>query len=391
MTKNTAKIWEGIFGAIGGYAITCLLVGLWKLYGLTDISDGEYLFVWASGMFCACAFGLIVLFNWFPKLRELDPGGISFQTSLAIAWSLWVYTHVGQRVMDSVLPLAYVASIFSIQGRSEKRGTIHLTAFLLTYGGALLVMDILNKPVHGANLAFVFLTALGIHHFCWVQRRAKQKYRQQVQALVRAALPGPIAEKVLQGESITPEAYSMTLVSVDIAGFTKATEGQQPAVVFRTLNRLHARFDAIVRENGGFRLKVNGDGYICFFGPWSTMTPAQCVAAATISFEAMNKALKEVDEEGLFKGCGLRAGCAIGEVVGGQIGEMLAFDILGEKVNLMARVEAAGESGKFNATETVASYLAGDERFRLEEPRKVSVKGFSQQVEMVFIRLVEES
>lgn len=174
---------------------------------------------------------------------------------------------------------------------------------------------------------------------------------------------------------------NLTLMFLDIRGFTTLAEANTPEVVFGLVNELLGRFDPIVRRHGGFIAQNTGDGFVALF------ETADGAVAAGLGIQA---SLAERRAQGaafpVFAGIGLHSGSILLGTVGG--GQFLAVGMVADAVNLTARIE--GLSKTYGAPLLVSSETAG--RLgpaigsRLLELDRVVVKGRSQSIGLVEVR-----
>lgn len=128
----------------------------------------------------------------------------------------------------------------------------------------------------------------------------------------------------------------VSIMFVDVRGFTSFAEQAEATEVVAALNALFATMVPIVREHGGHVDKFMGDGMLVVFGApenWEDHAD-RAVRAGRAIVEAVNA-----------PGCELRVGVGIntGRVVAGSIGGAgrLNFSVIGDAVNVAARVESA--------------------------------------------------
>jgi class 3 adenylate cyclase len=89
---------------------------------------------------------------------------------------------------------------------------------------------------------------------------------RELQSALRRFVPAAVADKVVRGEELTPGEREVTVLFVDVRGYTQIAEGLRPQDVFATLNEHTERVSSIVRENGGTVVEFNGDGMMVVFG-----------------------------------------------------------------------------------------------------------------------------
>ncbi len=129
----------------------------------------------------------------------------------------------------------------------------------------------------------------------------------------------------------------VTLMFVDVRGFTGFAENLHPVAVLTVLNRLFERIVPLVHRYGGHVDKYAGDGLLAVFGaPRRHDDHAdRALAAALLIADAV---CDEFDGE-LSVGVGLNSGPVIAGNVGGA--GRLEFSVIGDAVNIAARVESA--------------------------------------------------
>ena len=127
------------------------------------------------------------------------------------------------------------------------------------------------------------------------------------------------------------------MMFVDVRGFTGLAERLSAPEVLATLNRLFERVVPIIRVHGGHVDKYVGDGLLAVFGaPRRQEDHADQALAAALDIATAVEA--EFADE-LSIGVGLNSGSVLADNVGGA--GRREFSVIGEAVNVAARVEAA--------------------------------------------------
>jgi adenylate cyclase len=139
-----------------------------------------------------------------------------------------------------------------------------------------------------------------------------------------------------EGTDLDGEELEVTVMFIDIRGFTSyASETEAHEVVTR-INQLFSTVVPIVHEHEGHIDKFVGDGLLAVFGaPRRNEHHADSALAAA---RAIAAAVPEVDPD-LGIGIGLNSGPVVAGNVGG--GGRLEFTVIGNTVNIAARVESA--------------------------------------------------
>jgi adenylate cyclase len=142
----------------------------------------------------------------------------------------------------------------------------------------------------------------------------------------------------------------VTVVFIDIRGFTRRSAGEPPERVVDLLNRFLTLAVAAVEGHGGWVNKFLGDGLMALFGaPRPCAAHADKAVAAALDLLArlarLNGELKSQGQEPLAVGIGLHTGPALVGCVGATLSEdglermRKEFTAIGETVNLAQRLE----------------------------------------------------
>jgi adenylate cyclase len=152
------------------------------------------------------------------------------------------------------------------------------------------------------------------------------------------------------------EVREVTVLFLDIRGFTKRSAGAAPERVVALLNRFLSLAVAAVEQGGGWVNKFLGDGLMALFGsPRPRADHADLAAgAATALLErlaALNRQLAAEGEAPLAVSIGMHTGPALVGCVGAELTHpdgrrqmRREFTAIGETVNLAARVEQLTKS-----------------------------------------------
>jgi PAS domain S-box-containing protein len=151
-----------------------------------------------------------------------------------------------------------------------------------------------------------------------------------------------VANQILErGSLLTPEEVDVTVMFVDIRDFTGFTDRTNASDVVRKLNELFELIVPIVAERHGHIDKFIGDGLLAVFGgPWqdSDGEPDNAACALDAALEIERSVRAQFGEE-LRIGIGMDSGRVIAGNIGGP--GRLDFTVIGNAVNMAARVEAA--------------------------------------------------
>ncbi len=162
--------------------------------------------------------------------------------------------------------------------------------------------------------------------------------RERIRDALTTYVDRDVAEHILRaGQALTGEEVDVTMMFVDVRGFTSFAEALQPADVVATLNRLFERIVPLVHQQGGHVDKYAGDGLLAVFGaPRRYADHADRALAAALGIA---DAVRDEFHGTLSVGVGLNSGRVVAGNVGGA--GRLEFSVIGDAVNVAARVESA--------------------------------------------------
>ena len=162
-----------------------------------------------------------------------------------------------------------------------------------------------------------------------------------------------LADLVPAGEEPTAmgEQREVTVLFVDLRGYTRFAERHAPKEVVAMLNRFFRVVVAVVNREGGWVNKFEGDAALCIFG-----APQDQPDHAMRALRAAEALPHELEHSGGPLEVGI--GVASGEVLAGFVGtaERYEYTVIGDVVNLASRLcEAAKEqpSGVLASATTV--------------------------------------
>jgi len=162
---------------------------------------------------------------------------------------------------------------------------------------------------------------------------------------------------------------------VDIRGFTSLAERPSPAEVAGRLNRFYSLATNAVFRYDGTLDKMVGDQVMAFFGaPVHRHDHPQ--RAVQTALEIVRRVIAMAEEESLRVG----AGIATGEAFVGNVGqgEVKDYTVLGDTVNVAARLQGAAAPGAILLTQETYSYV--ESQFPNAVRRELELKGKSERV-----------
>lgn len=363
-------------GAAGFAAVVFLIFGVWE----TLIDPGSLAQTWPWRLGVAIAF--IALLGTTYRPWTLSVGHILLATGFAIA-------SFGFALIVAEVETGFIAGVpgFIVAVSAISVGPVTHRAALSTIAVAC-IPPILVYVVLGAtgtevvNLFMWLASAAGFVYLAWrVTDDARRKVflaerdlaaqHDRIDSLIRKMVPGSIADRLKQGESdISDRHPNVTVLFVDIVGFTRYSESHDADQIVGLLNSLFSRFDQAVADHGLEKIKTLGDGYMVAGGA-PLARPDHAIAATELAIDLRSgladfRRQHNVDWEA-------RIGIHSGPVVAGVIGtERYAYDMWGDTVNIASRLESTGTAGEIHISSDTASQL--DSRFDLEPLGPIELK-----------------
>ena len=204
------------------------------------------------------------------------------------------------------------------------------------------------------------------------------------QEIMEMTLSRDVAEVFLKGGTERGgERRQVTIVFMDIRGYTSGTEGMDPADVVLMLNDLMDLLAGAIERHGGLVNKFLGDGLMAMFGAPKTLEnhALHAVEAAIEMQKQMERWNQRRVARGLaafYSGIGINTGDAVCGKVGGR--NRLEYTLIGEEVNLASRICGKAAPRQVLITKQTRDLLGDKIQVRQLEP--VVVKGLSYPIKV---------
>jgi len=204
--------------------------------------------------------------------------------------------------------------------------------------------------------------------------------RERLRETFGAYVDPDVAQRILEeGTSLEGEEVEVTIMFVDVRDFTSFAERTPAPEVVAAINRLFECIVPIIHEHGGRVDKFVGDGLLAVFGaPRRLEDHADQALAAALEIE---RKVRAGDAGELEIGIGLNSGPVVAGNVGGS--GRLEFSVIGDPVNVAARVEAATrQTGDTVLIAERTKELLKDTDARLVEREGAELKGKTEPVRL---------
>ena len=178
----------------------------------------------------------------------------------------------------------------------------------------------------------------------------------------------------------------LTVYFSDIVGFSDLTDSTEPELLSEVLNSYLTAMSNIALKYGGTIDKFVGDAVMVFFGAPEPMDDAQQAKNSVKMALEMREALYQLQvgwkQKGITQNLRIRAGINTGICTVGNFGseERMDYTIIGNQVNLAARLETAAPPEKIYISST--TYALVEELVEASYVGPIHVKGFHQPVEV---------
>ena len=211
-------------------------------------------------------------------------------------------------------------------------------------------------------------------------RIIQEKFNNLIKKYVSSATFETVMEQIHSGDSSAGSIRDLTVLYLDIAGFTSFSEKNSPEEVVDMLNEVFGICGVITRECQGDIDKFIGDSVMAIF-----IDPNDAVLAAEkILFDALPK-MNEMRIQDNKAPVNIRIGINSGNVIEGEIGTIDRKDltVIGDVVNTASRIEAACALNSISISEMTYSRLNPENSKLFKFDKKVPVKGKKDPVSIL--------
>jgi len=265
--------------------------------------------------------------------------------------------------------------------------------------------DFLNKPVNQAELMARVRSLLRIKAYHDEVQRQRAELAQWNRTLEQRVADGvaqlervgrlkrffspQLAEAIVGGGADDPlksHRREITVVFLDLRGFTAFTETADPEEVMGVLREYHAAMGRLITEHEGTLERFTGDGIMVFFNDPLPM-PDAAPRAVRMALR-MQREVTHLAEGWQRRGYGLRmgVGIAMGFATIGAIGfeGRIDYGAIGTVTNLAARLCAEAAGGEVLVSQRVAAALGPG--FAAEPRGEIQLKGFQRPMPVLHVR-----
>jgi class 3 adenylate cyclase len=224
---------------------------------------------------------------------------------------------------------------------------------------------------------------------------ASLREKELIKGAFTTYVSSQVMEEVLRDPGRMALGGARKIVSIffsDIRGFTSMSESMQPEEVVSVINAYLSLQTEIILKNGGMLDKFIGDCVMAVFGtpiarPDDALRAVRSAIEVQEAVRRLNQRRKELGEKTVEIGIGINTGV----VVSGNMGssQKMDYTVIGDAVNLAARLEAVAEGGSIYLSE--ATYKEVRPVIAAEKLKPLDIKGKKDQVQVYCIRPVRSS
>ncbi len=294
-----------------------------------------------------------------------------------------LYQKIDDKLGLFIILIMATGSFFLMERLSAKWSLVALASFIALYFVSYKVVFTQMQLV--LPLFYPILTLVLVYFSSLISQYVKERLeRNRVTGIFGRYVAKSVVDEILSNTDeikLGGERKDITLLFVDIRGFTPLSEKIEPEEVINILNEyLNLCTKAIFKYDGTVD-KFMGDGVMAMFGAPIEQEDhhERAIRAALVMKEEADDLARRLEEK---YGRSVRFGMGInsGDAVVGNIGseERLDYTAIGDTVNLAARLEANAKPGQILISEN--TYERVKEKFTAVPLEPIKVKGKEKKV-----------
>ncbi len=175
-----------------------------------------------------------------------------------------------------------------------------------------------------------------------------------------------------------------TIFFADIRGYTAFSEGKDPEYIIKVLNEYFSEAVELVIKHKGYIDKFIGDCIMAAWGVPLQTAEEDAIQAVSCALEIQEMVASPTRKFFRGEASNLKIGIGMhtGPLVAGNLGSSrrMNYTVIGDTVNLAARLEGVAGPGEVIITETTKRLIEG--YFKVEKRKPVMVKGKSQPIQI---------
>ncbi len=251
-------------------------------------------------------------------------------------------------------------------------------------GGTVTVMTDISEQKHAERQ---LLEAMQLTEDANKLVTEKNQVLEALSSKLSKYLAPQVYNSIFSGEQnveISSKRKKLTVFFSDIAAFAETTDNLESEELTNVLNHYLTEMSTIALEYGATIDKYIGDAMLLFFGDPESRGVNEDAKTAVLMAMAMQRRMRELHQEwrnrGLERPFRIRMGISTGFCTVGNFGsrDRMDYTIIGNQVNLAARLQAAAEPGSILLAHETNSLV--QDAVLTEEQPPLTVKGFPKPV-----------
>jgi class 3 adenylate cyclase len=228
------------------------------------------------------------------------------------------------------------------------------------------------------------LTAVGETTAQQLERLDQQEVAREALAMrdeLRRYVPGAIADHIERGDALEAGEREVSVLFVDIRGYTALSEGTGAQAIFSTINHYTQTVSEIVSDEGGSVVEFNGDGMMAVFGAPSALADKE--RAAVRAGRRIARDLEDLEHEGRAVSIGIGIATGPSYVGSIQAADRLIWSAIGNTTNLAARLQGlARELGASIVIDAATHEVLEDAGRSFRSHPQIAIRGRSDRIDV---------
>jgi class 3 adenylate cyclase len=367
--KNTYKKWSKYFTIVSISSLIVYIVFLIEnpnvLYFLNSISSNLSNFVIALKgimyfiMFANLVFSAFVIYYFAIKLYRKNNKNAIYViigwSYIIIAFIICIFGMIAMVFFDNNKILYYIQTTTSL----------HYLVIVSSFFEMFLFLFAIAKKTRQSQIDLSNKES---------ERLLQIQEKELTEKLLFNVLPISIANRLKSQNTIADSFNNVSIIFIDIVGFTKISSTTPPQELVEMLNDIFIKFDNLTDKFHLEKIKTIGDSYMAASGiPIETNDHA--IRAAKMAYEIKETMSNYIMTNG--NKIEFRIGIDCGPIVAGVIGnKKFIYDIWGDPVNTASRMESTGVPGEIHITERFKNELDIENfNFEVIKLNEINIKG----------------
>lgn len=269
---------------------------------------------------------------------------------------------------------------------------------LISQGQVLGVIEVLNK-INGdfmdsdMKLLQSIATSVSIaleNARLYRETKSLAEHERGIRNVFQKFVPKEVVEKIIHGsqtgEGVTEEIRLLTILNIDLRGFSILSSQFSPSRTVAILNHFFGVIGEIVLKNRGIVDKYLGDGLLAIFGaPVSSGYDADNAIAAALEMQAAMKGINDHVQDLIDHPLSMGISIHTGEALIGNIGfdKKMDYTVIGDSVNMVFRLQGLTKAKHDSILITEMTYKSVIKSILTVEPFEAIDETIARQINHV--------